>query len=378
MKICFVAPRLHTNQHAWIDALQERGHEVIFIATSPGHPTQQHPDFTPILIKTKPVSWLTAFILKVCLKIFNTKSRNTFFARPHLRHLYKTLKDSDPDVVIVRDVAQPLSLWTFTICRLLRLRTILYSQHPLETKPPFHVRLFQSIGLVPHQRITPVRNDAKNIYNPKTNTYYVPLITPILLQQPVLITPPSDQLNIIFVGKFSLERKQHLLMLRAFRNILKKCSAFLTMIGSANLEQPPAPLQQAQAYVAGHNLDTVVDIKINIPHQQMIEEYKQHDIIALPSTEEPFSISPIEAMGCGLPVIITDSNGAKGCVEDGETGIVIPSHDQKALEESLLHLHNHENLRFQSKQAHAYLQKNHTADVFYYYIEKALEAKIIQ
>ena len=372
MKITFVAPRLHTNQHAWIDTLQERGHEVLFIATSPGHPTQQHPDFTPILIKTKPVSWLTAFILKVCLKIFNTKSRSTFFTRPHLRHLYKTLKDSDPDVVIVRDVAQPLSLWTFTICRLLRLRTILYSQHPLETKPPFHVRLFQSIGLVPHQRITPVRNDAKNIYNPKTNTYYVPLITPILLQQPILITPPSDQLNIIFVGKFSLWRKQHMLMLKAFRNILHECKAFLTIIGSANPEQPPQPLQEARKFVVDNMLDEVVAIKTNLPFQAMVEEYKQHDIMALPSTEEPFSISPIEAMGCGLPVIITDSNGAKGCIADGETGIVIPSYDQKALEESLLHLHNHENLRFQSKQAHAYLQKNHTAESFYKLFQTAI------
>lgn len=374
MKICFVAPRLHTNQHAWIDALQERGHEVLFLVTALGHPTQQHPNFTPTVIKTKRVSWLTALIVQACLKIFNTKSRGTFFTRPQLRHLYKTLKESSPDVVIVRDVAQPLSFWTFTICRLLRLRTILYSQHPLETKVPFHVSFFQFFGLVPRHRITPVRHNTEDTHNPQTNTYYVPLISPLLLEQPVIMTPPQDQLNIIFVGKFSLERKQHLLMLRAFRNILKKCSAFLTMIGSADPKKPPAQLQQAQAYVAGHNLGTVVDIKINIPHQQMIEEYKQHDIMALPSTEEPFSISPIEAMGCGLPVIITDSNGAKGCIADGETGTVIPSYDQKALEESLLHLHNHENLRFHSKQAHAYLQKNHTTDVFYYYIEKAFES----
>lgn len=50
--------------------------------------------------------------------------------------------------------------------------------------------------------------------------------------------------------------------------------------------------------------------------------------------EEPFGLVPVEAMACGVPVVVTDSGGLTESVVDGETGFVI-SKDEETLPEQL-------------------------------------------
>ncbi len=47
------------------------------------------------------------------------------------------------------------------------------------------------------------------------------------------------------------------------------------------------------------------------------------DIFVLPSTSEGFSISTIEAMACGIPVVATKSGGPEEIIRSGETGLLI-------------------------------------------------------
>ena len=55
---------------------------------------------------------------------------------------------------------------------------------------------------------------------------------------------------------------------------------------------------------------------------------------------EPFGIVALEAMACGLPVVVPNSGGIREAVDAGVTGFVYPSLDHEALGRSMIHLHH--------------------------------------
>ncbi len=66
--------------------------------------------------------------------------------------------------------------------------------------------------------------------------------------------------------------------------------------------------------------------------------YEQTDIALLVSHEEGFSNSILEAMACGVPMIVTDVGGNAEAVAHGRTGLVVPTRDPQALAKAILEL----------------------------------------
>ncbi len=55
------------------------------------------------------------------------------------------------------------------------------------------------------------------------------------------------------------------------------------------------------------------------------------DVLVHPSYEDSLALAPLEALACGVPVIVTEDTGMKEFVREGETGYVIPTGDVGAL-----------------------------------------------
>ena len=78
-------------------------------------------------------------------------------------------------------------------------------------------------------------------------------------------------------------------------------------------------------------------------------------------------------MACGVPVITTEN--AKGIVEDGETGFIVPIRDPEAIREKIEFLYNNPDVREKMgrKARKAVLEKESFADQVYGIYQEILE-----
>lgn len=67
--------------------------------------------------------------------------------------------------------------------------------------------------------------------------------------------------------------------------------------------------------------------------------YRALDVYVQPSLWEGLSLTMLQAMGAGLPVVITRVSGALGVVKDGENGRLVPPGDPGALAAAILELY---------------------------------------
>lgn len=72
--------------------------------------------------------------------------------------------------------------------------------------------------------------------------------------------------------------------------------------------------------------------------------YSCADVFVTTPWYEPFGITPLEAMACGVPVIGSRVGGIKYSVLDGKTGYLIPSQDPKTLAKKILEILMNEKL----------------------------------
>ncbi|MBX6751007.1 MAG: glycosyltransferase [Micromonosporaceae bacterium] len=72
-----------------------------------------------------------------------------------------------------------------------------------------------------------------------------------------------------------------------------------------------------------------------VPPEQMPQWYRSADVVACTPWYEPFGLTPLEAMACGVPVVARAVGGLRDSVVDGSTGFLVPPGDRRALVEAL-------------------------------------------
>jgi glycosyltransferase involved in cell wall biosynthesis len=105
-------------------------------------------------------------------------------------------------------------------------------------------------------------------------------------------------------------------------------------------EDDPAP------YERDWNTPDAVPVTL-LPSREDVEfYYAAADLLVAPSLEDTFSLPPLEAMGSGLPVIVSRKAGVSEIVTHGQDALVLEDpNDADDLARLIGHIYDHESLR---------------------------------
>ena len=150
---------------------------------------------------------------------------------------------------------------------------------------------------------------------------------------PALESAPRSKapFRAIFVGQLS-QRKGIRYLLNAYR-AFRKPDSQLTLVG--NVIGTDAPLRR------------YADLFQHVPHQTrpaLAQRYRESDVFVFPTLLEGMPLVVLEAMACGLPVIVTP-NGPGDIVRDGVDGFIVPPRDEHAIRDRLERLYADPELR---------------------------------
>lgn len=152
----------------------------------------------------------------------------------------------------------------------------------------------------------------------------VPFGSPLPLVVPPQ-SPRTGPLRVLYVGSLG-QRKGLSYALDAVKSLGELVS--FTMIG--RLTAPNC--QPLLAALERHRwIET-------LPHQQILEQMRNHDVLLLPSLFEGYALVISEALSQGLPVLTTPNSGAMQTIRDGVEGFIVPIRDTHAIVERLLQL----------------------------------------
>jgi glycosyltransferase involved in cell wall biosynthesis len=102
----------------------------------------------------------------------------------------------------------------------------------------------------------------------------------------------------------------------------------LTIAGAAH---DPAYLSALRRQVAASGLDAAIRFIGPQPRERLPHIYGEHDVLVFPSCgDEPFAITPLEAMAAGLVVVGTLNGGSREVFDDGVNALTFACEDAAA------------------------------------------------
>jgi len=131
--------------------------------------------------------------------------------------------------------------------------------------------------------------------------------------RPPASRPVDDRFRIVYVGRVEMTKGMGVL-LDAFE-AFDRPNARLTLVGGWSSR---AVRQHVEAHVDR-------DPRITLAPGDPLPVLQQGDVFVHPSYEDGFGYAPVEALACGLPVIVTQDTGMKEYVKPGVNGHIVPT-----------------------------------------------------
>jgi glycosyltransferase involved in cell wall biosynthesis len=141
-------------------------------------------------------------------------------------------------------------------------------------------------------------------------------------------TPPvvrfkSGRFSVVYIGRLYVTKGLAVLV-KAFARLDDE-DAELILIGGHGTHSMERYLQQKLE----------LDCRIKIRPGDPLSYLHRADVLVHPSFEDGLGLAPLEALACGVPVVVTEDTGMKEYVVNGRNGYIIPTGNVDALVEQL-------------------------------------------
>jgi len=140
------------------------------------------------------------------------------------------------------------------------------------------------------------------------------------------VLPANPRIKLLTVSNIN-RNKNHLTVCTAAEKLIKMgCSVEYTVIGKP-LEKKTLAMISKKPYVKYFPYMT---------QQELIDQYRAHDIFVMPSIYETFGMVFAEAMSQGLPIIYSQGQGFDGQFANGLAGYSVRATDSEAIAQAIL------------------------------------------
>jgi L-malate glycosyltransferase len=141
-----------------------------------------------------------------------------------------------------------------------------------------------------------------------------------------------DPPTIVFAGRFMAQKNplQIVRSLSTLQDLPWRC----ILIGDGPLRA------DVEAEIARFDLAQRVQLKGWITPQEVLDWFRQSDILFMPSRSEGLPVTGVQGLAMGLAVVASDIGGFKDVVEPGVNGVLVPLEDPSGYEQALRGLLN--------------------------------------
>ena len=142
-------------------------------------------------------------------------------------------------------------------------------------------------------------------------------------------TSTHEGFTFVFVGRIVRDKGINELVSAFDRLRQEHSDVRLVLVGAGEDDLDPVAPETKERINRGDGIEAVGRQKDVRPF------YAQADALVFPSYREGFPNVVIEAGAMNLPSIVTDINGSRDIIVDGQNGVIIPSQDEEALYEAM-------------------------------------------
>ena len=147
--------------------------------------------------------------------------------------------------------------------------------------------------------------------------------------RPPASKPDDGIFRVVYIGRIDATKGIPLLI-KAFSN-LSTSKAELTLVGGCSSHKMKQKLAKWM----------YKDNRIKLAPGDPLIPIQQADVYVHPTYEDGFAYSPMEALACGVPVVVTEDTGMKEHVVEGVNGFVVPTGDWEGMLQRMEYLLKH-------------------------------------